>query len=51
MERLSPNERDRLLDERVVTDLAQVPPEFLDRVLAKGRRLLAERQLLDPDQS
>ena len=51
MEQLSPNERDRLLNDRVITDLSQVSPEFRERILAKGKSLLAERGLLGPDES
>lgn len=46
LERLTPEERQRLLNERVVTDLSEVPPEFLARVRAKGRALLEERGLV-----
>jgi len=46
LEQLTPEERQRLLNERVVTDLSKVPPEFLARVRAKGRDLLEERGLI-----
>ena len=46
LERLTPDERQRLLNERVVTDLSEVPPEFLAKVRAKGRALLEERGLV-----
>lgn len=42
LETLTPEERQRLFDERVVTDLSQVSPEFLAKVRAKGRALLEE---------
>ena len=48
LERMSPDERQRLFDESVVTDLTQVSPEFLARVRAKGRALLAERGIIAP---
>ncbi len=44
MERLSPDERARLLNDRVITDLSQVSPAFLSRVLVKGRRLVDEHR-------
>ena len=44
MERLSPDERARLLNDRVITDLSQVSPAFLSRVLVKGRRLVEEHR-------
>ncbi|MDQ3757010.1 MAG: hypothetical protein M3394_04090 [Actinomycetota bacterium] len=43
LEALTPEERQRLLSERVVTDLSQVPVDFLARVRAEGRALLEER--------
>ena len=43
LELMTPDERQRVLDDRVVTDLADVSPEFLARVRAKGRALLEER--------
>ena len=42
LETMTPEERKRLFAERVVTDLSQVPPEFLAEVRAKGRALLEE---------
>ena len=46
LERMTPDERQRLFDERVVTDLSQVDPDFLERVRARGRALLEERGLI-----
>lgn len=46
LEKMSPDERQRLLNERVITDLAQVSPEFLARVRAEGRALLEERGVI-----
>ncbi len=48
LERLTPDERQRLLNERVITDLSQVPPEFLARVRSTGRALLEERGVISP---
>lgn len=48
LERLTPDERQRLLNERVVTDLSELPPEFLARVRAAGRVLLEERGAISP---
>jgi phosphoribosylaminoimidazole-succinocarboxamide synthase len=47
LEQLSPDERHRVVNEGVITDLAQVPPEFLKRVRRRGRELLEQRGLLD----
>lgn len=46
LEELTPDERHRLLNERVVTDPAAVSPEFLARAKAKGRQLLEAREAL-----
>jgi hypothetical protein len=43
MEKLTPDERHRLVNQGVVADLADVPPEFLARARTKGRTLLEER--------
>ena len=48
LERLTPDERYRVIDDGVVTDLEQLPPGFLARVRAKGRVLLEERGLVAP---
>lgn len=50
VELLSPNERAELLNDSVVSDLAQIDPEFLAKAREKGRRLMAERSLLNPAQ-
>jgi hypothetical protein len=47
LERLSPDERHRVVNDGVITDLSKVPAEFLDRVRRKGRDLLEQRGLLD----
>lgn len=46
-EMMSPDERMQLLNERMVTDLSQVDPEFLERSKADFRRALEKRQALD----
>jgi hypothetical protein len=43
VELLTPDERQQLLNDRVVTDLAAVPPEFVARVRAKGKTLVESR--------
>ena len=50
VELLTPDERQRLLNERVVTDLSTVSPEFLARVRQKGRALLESRDAVGSDQ-
>lgn len=47
LELMTPDERHRLLNERVVTDLSQVDPEFLAQVRAKARALHEERTATD----
>jgi hypothetical protein len=49
LELLTPDERHRVFNEGVVTDLGQLSPEFLARVRAKGKALLEERGLIPPD--
>ncbi|MGQ0521418.1 MAG: hypothetical protein ACT4PX_09755 [Actinomycetota bacterium] len=48
LERLTPDERHRVINEGVVTDLERLSPEFLARVRAKGRALLEQRGLVSP---
>jgi hypothetical protein len=49
VELLTPDERQGLLNDRVVRDLSDVSPEFLARVREKGKTLLESRQVLGPD--
>lgn len=51
LEQLSPDERDRIVKEGIVTDLSQVPADFLARARAKGRALLEERGVITTDGS
>ena len=46
LERLTPDERDRVVKASIVTDLSKVPPECLERIRATGRRLLEERGVI-----
>lgn len=46
LEMMSPEERRKLHDERVVTDLSTVDPTFLERVKADARRALERREAL-----
>jgi hypothetical protein len=48
MERLPLAERQRLAAEAIVTDLSQVPAEFLSRARRRGRELLEERGVALP---
>ncbi|MBW3536538.1 MAG: hypothetical protein KY395_02035 [Actinobacteria bacterium] len=43
LERLRPQDRQRLLDERVVTDVTTLPPDFVERVRREGRELMEQR--------
>ena len=49
LERLTPDERDRVVKASIVTDLSKVPPEILERIRATGRRLLEERGVIPPE--
>ncbi|MDZ7733919.1 MAG: hypothetical protein U5R31_13395 [Acidimicrobiia bacterium] len=49
LEKLTPDERARLVDERSTTDLSDLDPDFRARVEEKGRLLVEERGLLDPE--
>jgi hypothetical protein len=46
LEQLSPDDRARVVNEGLVTDLSQVPPEFLARAREVGRSLLEERGVI-----
>lgn len=46
LEELEPNDHRRLFNERVVTDLSEVSPEFLARARSAGRALLEARGVL-----
>jgi hypothetical protein len=50
LEKLSRADLDALLAERTVTDLATADPALVEWARAHGRRLLEERDLLDPTQ-
>lgn len=43
LERLTPRDRQRLLDQRVVTDLSSLAPEVVERIRQRGRALMDER--------
>jgi hypothetical protein len=43
LEAMSPDERATLINERIVTDIDELPLEFHTRVIATGQRLAAER--------
>lgn len=51
LEQLTPDERDRIVKEGTVSDLSQVPPEFLARARAKGRALIEQRGVITTDGS
>jgi hypothetical protein len=51
LEGLTPDERHRLVNERVVTDLSELSPEFLATARLEGQALLEERKATDPTQS
>ena len=47
LERMSPAERKAIFDASIVTDLDQVPPEFLARVRARVEKIIAETESTD----
>lgn len=51
MELMTPDERHRLVNERVVTDLSQVDPDFLAGAKAQGRALYEQRKAIDSKQA
>jgi hypothetical protein len=48
LEQLPLEERQRMAAAAIVTDLSQVPPEFLDRARQRGRELVEERGVVLP---
>ena len=44
---MSPAERKAIFDASIVTDLDQVPPEFLARVRARVEKIIAETESTD----
>lgn len=44
MEKLSREEQQAIFDESIVTDLSEVPPDFLAAVRADAERLIASRE-------
>jgi hypothetical protein len=49
VERLTPDERQQLVNERTSTDLTQISRDFLVRARAEGRRLLVEHDVIAAD--
>lgn len=47
LEQMSPTERRAIFDASIVTDLDQVPPEFLARVRARVEKIIAETESTD----
>lgn len=47
LEQMTPAERQAIFDASIVTDLDQVPPEFLARVRARVERIIAESESTD----
>jgi hypothetical protein len=49
LERLTPDERQRLVNERSSTDLDQISQDFVGKARAEGRRLLVEHNVIAAD--
>jgi hypothetical protein len=47
LEQMSPAERRAIFDASIVTDLDQVPPEFLARVRSRVEKMIAESESTD----
>lgn len=47
VELLSPDERQRLFNDHVISSIDDVPAEFRARIRTRGRQLLKDRGLLD----
>ncbi len=47
LEQMSPTERKAIFDASIVTDLDQVPPEFLARVRTRVEKIIAETDSTD----
>jgi hypothetical protein len=50
LEKLSPNQRAKLLNDRVVTDLSTLDPALVERIRAYGRKLAIEHGLIEPSE-
>ena len=44
MEKLTRDQQQAIFDESIVTDLSEVPPEFLAQVRADAERLISSRE-------
>lgn len=49
MEKLSRDEQQAIFDESIITDLSEVPPEFLAKVREDAERLIASRETQHTD--
>ena len=47
LEQMRPQERHHIFNSSIVTDLGQVPPEFLARVRARAEQMIAETESTD----
>jgi len=45
LERLAPAEQDAIFDASVVNDLADAPPEFVERVRQRAKERIGQRDL------
>jgi hypothetical protein len=49
LEQMSPSERHAIFEASIVTDLDEVPPEFLARVRARVEKIIAETEPADSE--
>jgi hypothetical protein len=50
LEQLTPDERQRLINERTALDLSTVSADFVARARDEGRRLLIEQHVIEADE-
>jgi hypothetical protein len=49
-EHLTPDERQRLINEHIALDLSMVPAEFVKHARSEGRRLLIEHRVIEAEE-
>ena len=50
LEQLTPDERQRLINDRTALDLSMVPAEFVARARSEGRRLLIDNHVIESEE-
>lgn len=47
LEKLTPDQRAKLIDEAIVTDLTTLKPELVERIRAQGRKIAEDHGLIE----